>query len=730
MVTPTSQTILYPQILAVGLGGNELDFVDIAQGALGHRVKVNVAIDDLNEYFKWNRVNTSAVGAINDLYGFQLCLNSAFDDGFTDLDSNAQGLSFTTGVLANRNNKTGTINDLITAYILFTVYGSSAIDTSNKFFNITNLKSMLTDQAVSGIIGTSLSENMGETGFVDKMFQYLVSSDPIRFVHNGMIVTLDQNETSGTWQFTPGDLVQFVLKFQFNAPVTQVTLGLSDMDNVVGVANNQAPQKRTVIPTGQIFCVTLQLYATANRSPRRITQLANLLPSAPQNVVLFQTIFANQLSVSWEPPSNTGGYTIPEYIVVLTDVNTGTTVSATVVSSPHTFTSLDSSHSYTVTVAAVNSVGEGLRSDVSNSIRPRVVDLSLPSVPENVTLGQTVNPFQLVVSWPSGSINEAITGYTLDLNDSDATLVESITTTSNPYTFSNLDSTKLYVVTVRASNVIGTGGESVPSNSAIPLAYAIYQSGNIITGSAGNLPSELILQSMIDGMSITSIGANAFAGRTTLTSITIPDTVTSIGESVFAGCTSLTSVTLPNTLTSIAANLFNGCTSLTSITLPDTVTSIGESAFAGCTSLTSITLPDTVTSIGANLFNGCTSLTSVTLPNTLTSLAANLFNGCTSLTSVTLPNTLTSIADLVFNMCTSLTSITIPNTVTSITYYTFNMCTSLSITFLGKSVSFGDFVLATTPGPTTNTLTYPGPTDSEFEAAAVVAGWQGSFIVV
>ena len=45
----------------------------------------------------------------------------------------------------------------------------------------------------------------------------------------------------------------------------------------------------------------------------------------------------------------------------------------------------------------------------------------------------------------------------------------------------------------------------------------------------------------------------------------IPDSVTSIGEKAFAGCTSLTSVTIPDSVTSIGGDAFYNCTSLTDV---------------------------------------------------------------------------------------------------------------------------------------------------------------------
>ena len=103
--------------------------------------------------------------------------------------------------------------------------------------------------------------------------------------------------------------------------------------------------------------------------------------------------------------------------------------------------------------------------------------------------------------------------------------------------------------------------------------------------------------------------------------------VTSIGESAFKGRTSLTSVTIPNSVTSIGNYAFNGCTSLTSVTIPDSVTSIGRYAFDGCTSLTSVTIPNSVTTIGYDAFNGCSKLKKIEIPDSVTYIGSKAFDG-------------------------------------------------------------------------------------------------------
>ncbi len=196
--------------------------------------------------------------------------------------------------------------------------------------------------------------------------------------------------------------------------------------------------------------------------------------------------------------------------------------------------------------------------------------------------------------------------------------------------------------------------------------------------------------------SVTSIGDRAFRCCISLTSVTIPDSVTSIGEEAFDGCWDLTRLTIPGSVTSIGDWAFSYCTSLTSVTIPDSVTSIGDSAFYGCESLTSVTIPDSVTSIGSCAFYGCASLTSVTIPDSVTSIGWSAFYGCASLTSVTIPNSVTSIGDDAFNGCSSLTSVTIPNSMTSIGWSAFYGCASLtsvtipdSVTSIGRSAFDG-----------------------------------------
>ena len=209
------------------------------------------------------------------------------------------------------------------------------------------------------------------------------------------------------------------------------------------------------------------------------------------------------------------------------------------------------------------------------------------------------------------------------------------------------------------------------------LDDVVVESDNNVYDSRGNCNAiiETATNTLIAGsnnaavpVTVTSIGNNAFSGRSGLTSIVIPNSVAVIGESAFFGCRGLADIDISNSVTTINNNTFQGCTSLTDVAIPNSVTSIGEYAFQGCTSLTNATIPNTVTSIGKSAFQGCSSLTDVTIPNSIAIIRESTFRGCTSLTDVTIPNSVTTIVGLAFYDCSSLTSVTIGRSVNKIDY--------------------------------------------------------------
>jgi len=235
---------------------------------------------------------------------------------------------------------------------------------------------------------------------------------------------------------------------------------------------------------------------------------------------------------------------------------------------------------------------------------------------------------------------------------------------------------------------------------------------------------------------VTSIGSQAFADCSNLTTVTLPEGLTEISWLAFLDCTSLTDVVLPNSLDYIGGRAFESCVSLTSVTIPASVNWMGEGAFSLCTNLseikvdpentafvtvdgvlydaqvttvlcypagktgtryeipngvnrighyafsgtglTTIIVPESVTRLDGWAFMNCTNLTDVTIPKDLTRLEWGVFSGCSSLTTVEIPETVTEICGSAFSNCSSLTTVKIPNGVTVIGNNAFYNCSSLT----------------------------------------------------
>ena len=213
-----------------------------------------------------------------------------------------------------------------------------------------------------------------------------------------------------------------------------------------------------------------------------------------------------------------------------------------------------------------------------------------------------------------------------------------------------------------------------------------------ITGYSGDIPTNLVIPASIDGHSVTSIGAQAFYGCSTLTSVAFPNSISSINRWAFSGCFGLTRVDITdiaawcgisfNDFTSnpleFAHHLYLNGSEITKLIIPNTVTKIGNYAFDECSALTSVTIPNSVTEIGGGAFFDCTGLTSVTIPNSVTEIGEMAFEGCTGLISVTIGNSVSSIGTQAFYGCHGLTSIVIPNSVTEINTLAFAYCTNLT----------------------------------------------------
>ena len=242
------------------------------------------------------------------------------------------------------------------------------------------------------------------------------------------------------------------------------------------------------------------------------------------------------------------------------------------------------------------------------------------------------------------------------------------------------------------------------------------------------------------GLSVITLGSQAFYQCVDLTEIVLPDTLVLIGEQAFADCISLTSVTIPNSVKTISGNAFRQCSNIVAVNIGSGLTYIGYGAFYGCTSLAVITIPNTLSYVGGEAFNYDENLKYVFYSGTQAqwnAINVEYSNGyfrnrasieynC-SITSASLVTneicsyiktsdnrvfdfvildktiesfdfatelaglTLASIGDRAFYQCANLEEIILPDTLISIGNYAFYGCASLaSITIPNGVTSIGE----------------------------------------
>lgn len=176
-------------------------------------------------------------------------------------------------------------------------------------------------------------------------------------------------------------------------------------------------------------------------------------------------------------------------------------------------------------------------------------------------------------------------------------------------------------------------------------------SEGIITKYIGN-GGNVLIPSMINGITVTAIGWGAFSDCDNLLSVAIPNTVTTIGGFAFQNCSNLKKVTIPDSVSSIGTvhhmvyGAFTNCTQLESVGPVGSgcdiefawTKEIPSFAFAGLSNLKEINLPDTIVKIGEDAFSHnypeSNLVESIFLPETLTEIGVYAFGLCENLKTI------------------------------------------------------------------------------------------------
>jgi hypothetical protein len=176
------------------------------------------------------------------------------------------------------------------------------------------------------------------------------------------------------------------------------------------------------------------------------------LPDAPTSVTA--TAGDTTALVTFQPPAYDGGALITSY--TLTSTPAGITLNN--VNSPVSVTGLTNGTAYTFSVTATTSAGTG-EPGVSNSVTP----LGPPGAPTGVTAVRGSRRATISFTAPPDG-GSPITQYTVTASPGGQTA----TGTASPIDVTGLTNGVEYTFTVKATNAIGTGPDSAPSNPVTP----------------------------------------------------------------------------------------------------------------------------------------------------------------------------------------------------------------------------------------------------------------------
>ena len=152
-------------------------------------------------------------------------------------------------------------------------------------------------------------------------------------------------------------------------------------------------------------------------------------------------------------------------------------------------------------------------------------------------------------------------------------------------------------------------------------------------GTTANIPATVM--NGATPYTVTALADYGLQDKSSLTSVTLPETVKKIGAHVLRG-TGITSMLIPNSVDTIEAFAFYGCTALTSVELGNGVKFMGSYTFEACSNLQTVKIGTGMIKMNYSVFKDCPLLTDVTCLAVTPPQINGTFGGTTPITTATL----------------------------------------------------------------------------------------------
>jgi hypothetical protein len=232
----------------------------------------------------------------------------------------------------------------------------------------------------------------------------------------------------------------------------------------------QTPASSALAPYGNYMLFIVNKKGVPSISTPLNLSATPSAPAAPTGVTATAT--QGSATVTWTAPSPgtspITSYTVTPYIG--TTAQTPTTITGSPPPTSATITGLQNGTTYTFTVTATNAVGTGPASQASNPVTPSAP--TAPAAPTSVSA--MPGNASATVAWTAPAADGSpITSYTVTPYIGTTAQTPTTITGSPPATsatVTGLQNGIAYTFTVTATNGVGTGPASTPSNAVTPTA--------------------------------------------------------------------------------------------------------------------------------------------------------------------------------------------------------------------------------------------------------------------